>query len=219
MSPAETPRRNLTGAIVPALAAAVLAGGGALVMVSQSGQRHAPAAVEGCILDGIQDIGGPISLIDAHGATVTQADFTAQPSILYFGYTHCPDVCPTTMYALTAALDAPGGYDVQPVLITVDPERDTPQVLDQYVHTNGFPAGLIGLSGSRAQIDAAANAFKVVQRRAPIEGAAADVYNVDHSSFLYVMDQHWRTRAVISTSGRTPEEIAQCVAQGLDRPA
>lgn len=204
---------------MPALAAAALAGAGALMLVSQSGHGSAPEPIQGCILDGAETFGGPISLLDANGSTVTQADFADQPSMIYFGYTHCPDVCPTTMYAVATALSEPGGYDIQPILITVDPERDTAAVLNQYVHTNGFPQGLVGLTGSRAQIDAVANAFKVVQRKSPIAGAPDDVYNVDHSSFLYVMDQHWRTRAVIATAGRTPQEIAECAARGLDRPA
>lgn len=219
MSPAEAPRRGLTSAIVPALAAAALAGAGALMLVNQSGHRAAEAPIEGCILRNVDALGGPISLVDTNGGAVTQADFTDQPSIVYFGYTHCPDVCPTTMYALATALAEPGGYDIQPILITVDPERDTEPVLNQYVHTNGFPQGLIGLTGTPAQIDAAARAFQVVHQKAPIAGAPDNVYNVDHSSFLYVMDQHWRTRAVIATAGRTPQEIAQCAARGLDQRA
>src|SRR5215470_9975347 len=176
--PTEKPRLDITGAIVPALAAAVAAGIGALFLVGRLPEAATPP-LENCILQGAAQVGGPISLVDTHGERVTQADFHQQPAILYFGYTHCPDVCPTTMYALAQALAAPGGYDIQPVMITVDPQRDTPQVLNQYAHTNGFPADLQALTGSRAQVEAAEEAFRVYSHVQPVEGAPADAYNVD----------------------------------------
>ena len=217
--PLETPRRRLTGAIVPALAAAVLAGLGALALVNlNGGQRAAEAPPENCILEGANEVGGSIQLVDANGAAVTEADFAGEPAIVYFGFTHCPDICPTTMYALAEALALPGGYDVQPVLITVDPERDTPEVMGAYARTEGFPAGLAALSGASEQIAAAKSAFRVYSARAAIEGAAADVYNVDHTSLAYVMDGQWRTRAIIRTTGATPEQFAQCIAAGLGGP-
>ena len=175
-TPIETPRRNLTRAAVPALAAAVAAGALALYLTGQIQERNAqPNVPQSCILNGIDQIGGPISLVDANNRAVTQVDFARQPAILYFGYTHCPDVCPTTMYTLAQALSQPGGYDIQSVLITVDPERDTPAVLGQYVRTNGFPPGLQGLSGTRAQVEAAERAFQVyAHKNPPAQGAPAD---------------------------------------------
>ena len=214
--PTETPRRNLTGAVVPALAAALVAGLGTLFLVGGIPEQAATPP-ENCILQGAEQVGGPISLIDTQGGPVTQASFHTQPAILYFGYTHCPDVCPTTMYALAQALAAPGGYDIQPVLITIDPQRDTRQVLGEYARTNGFPAGLLGLTGSAAQVQAAETAFRVYSHAAPTPGAPADAYDVDHTSFLYVMDGAWRTRAIISTAHATPAQIAQCIAAGLER--
>lgn len=215
--PIEQPRRRLTGAIVPALAVAGLAGLGAMLLVGRPSGEKTANLPEGCIIEGAEQIGGPIALVDTSGQPVTRADFSDGPAVLYFGFTHCPDVCPTAMYALAEALSAPGGYDIQPVLISVDPERDTPEILAAYVRTEGFPLGLQGLTGSPAQIEAAADVFRVVRQRAPIEGAPADAYSVDHSSFLYVMDADWRTRAVIATQGRSPEEIASCIAAGLER--
>lgn len=214
----ETPRRNLTGAIVPALAAAAVAGAGALFMVMSNGNFGAPtAAPEGCVLlTGAEHIGGPIALLDENGTRVTQADFSEGPSVVYFGFTHCPDVCPTTMYTLAEAMAQPGGYDLQPIMITVDPARDTPVLMRQYVHTEGFPPGLVGLSGSQAQVDAAAAAFKVVHSQSPLEGRPANEYTVNHSSFLYVMDAQWRTRALMATQGVSPADIAQCIAAGLE---
>lgn len=218
--PVETPRRNLTGAVVPALAAAALAAVGTMLLVGRNGGEKTAETpvVENCILEGAELVNGPIELVDANGATVTQADFAGEPAVLYFGFTHCPDICPTSMYTLQAALAEPGGYDVQPVLVSLDPERDTPEVMGAYVQTGGFPSGLVGLTGSRAQVDAAKASFHVYSARAPIEGAADDVYNVDHSSFLYVLDDQWRTRAIVNTVGATPQQVAQCIAAGLERP-
>lgn len=230
-----TPRRNLTGAVIPALGVAGLAAVAALLLVStnHAKQQSAAAAVpRDCILDGANAVGGPINLLDSNGSAVTQADFAGQPAVVYFGFTHCPDACPTTMYTLSQALAEPDGYDVTPVLITVDPERDTPTVMRAYTHTQGFPAGLVGLTGSAAQVDGAKNVFRVYSSRSPIEGAPADTYNVDHSSFLYVMDSHWRTVAITPTVKRErpddptstlvavpAEDIARCIAAGLERSA
>ena len=228
--PVETPRRNLTGAIVPALAVAGLAAAGAILLVGMNGEFGRARAPENCILENADGVGGPISLVDENGARVTQADFAGQPAAIYFGFTHCPDICPTSMYALGEALMLPGGYDLQPILITVDPERDTPARMGAYASTEGFPPELAGLSGTRAQIDAAARAFQVHHAKAQIPGAPADVYNVDHSSLLYIVDGQWRTVSIIQTMNRadpmdpnspivpaSPENIAACIAAGLER--
>ncbi|MEQ1820085.1 MAG: SCO family protein [Terricaulis sp.] len=229
--PVETPRRNLTGAVVPAVAVAGLAALGAMLLVGTNGDgAKQTAATRDCIQQNVDAVGGPIDLVDANGARVTQADFAGEPAVIYFGFTHCPDICPTSMYTLAEALAASGGYDVQPILITVDPERDTPQRMGEYTHTEGFPPGLVGLSGTRAQVDAAASAFQVHHSRSPIPGAPADTYNVDHSSLLYVLDRNWRTVSIIQTMNRadplnpasplvpvTPEAIATCIAAGLER--
>lgn len=211
----ETPRRNLTGAVVPAVAVAGLAGLGALMLVMSNGARGtSTVAPPNCILENAAGVGGPISLIDGHGARVTQHDFAGRPALVYFGFTHCPDICPNTMY-MVADAQAQGAPDAQTVLISLDPERDTPEVMGAYVRTEGFPAGLVGLTGTRAEVDAAKGAFRVYSARAPIEGAPTDVYNVDHSSFVYVMDGQWQTRAIYNTLGGNPGDLAQCVAAGL----
>jgi|CXWL01.1.fsa_nt_gi protein SCO1/2 len=229
--PNDTPRRNITGAVAPALAAAALAGLGAMYLVAQ--QRPAVSAAtppSGCILEHADAIGGPISLVDTTGATLTQADFAGQPAVIYFGFTHCPDVCPTTMYVLNEALQLPDGYDVQPILISVDPARDTPQAMARYVATDGYPEGLIGLTGSQAQVDAATRAFHVSASRGEDTSSG---YNVNHSTFLYVVDENWRTVAAMPTfelaeaepgtvaplAPVEAEEVAACIVAGLDRRA
>lgn len=186
-----------------------------LVGLNQRGTQTAPPP-ENCILSGIEDVGGPIALQDSNGAIVTQTDFAGSPAVVYFGFTHCPDVCPTALYALAQALSTETSYDVQTIFITVDPERDTPEVVGAYAQTDGFPAGLVGLTGSREQIEAAKSAFRVYAARAPSEGDVGDAYNVDHTSLAYVLDAEWRVRSIIRTPGATPEQYAQCIAAGLD---
>lgn len=231
MNPAPTePRRNLTGAVIPALAAAGLAGLGAMYLVTREPAQIAVPA--GCILENADAIGGPIELVNTRGQTMTQADFAGQPAVVFFGFTHCPDVCPTTMYDLNQALALPGGYDVQPVFVTVDPARDTPEVLGQYLATDGFPQGVVGLTGSQAQVDAAARAFHVSYSRG--EARNDGNYNVNHTTFLYVLDSQWRTVAAIPTfrpgeaqsNGQMspmvpvePQDLAACIGAGLDRGA
>lgn len=229
--PIEAPRRNLTGAIVPALALAGLVAVAVLFLAGRGPQDKMAAALppENCILENADGVGGAIDLVDANGARVTQADFAGEPAILYFGFTHCPDVCPTSMYAIAEAMALPSGYDLQPVLISVDPARDTPAVMAAYVQTEGFPPGLVGLTGSLAQVEAAKRAFQVYASRAAGNVGEQD-YNVDHSSLLYVVDSGWRTVAIIPTMRRadpsdprspmvatSPENIAACIAAGLER--
>lgn len=210
----QPPSRKLTSAIVPALAVAALAGLAAMFMVGQQGGSAPGEAPVGCILDGLTQLGGPISLVDQNATPVTQADFANAPAVVYFGFTHCPDVCPTTLAALGAAQSMEGGYDAQTIFITLDPERDAPADMNAYINTAGFPAGLVGLTGTPEQIHSAAEAFRVNYRKAPIEGADG-AYNVDHTSFIYVMDGAWNTVAAMSTIGKTPEEIAACIGAGL----
>lgn len=229
--PVETPRRKLTGAAAPALAAAALAGLGALLIVGRMGEgAPAEAAPEGCILEHADALGGALALVDASGAPVTQADFAGAPAVVYFGYTSCAEACPITMYALAEALAAPAGYDIQPILISTDPVRDTPERMAAYAVTDGFPPGLVGLTGSREQIAAAARAFKVDAQSPADSIGPADQFA--HSSLLYVLDGQWRTVSAMRTVRRenaadpqspsvavSPDEIARCIALGLERGA
>lgn len=225
----ETPRRNLTAAAAPALIAAALSALGAFALVSfGQGAGRPEAPIPGCILEGAEVVGGPISLVDHNAAPVTQADFAGEPMVLYFGYTNCPDVCPISLNTLADALAEPGGFDVQTAFITLDPERDTPLVIGQYVGSAGFPPGLLGLTGTPAQIGAAKAAFQVHGARAP--GGEQGVYLLDHSSMVYVLDNKWKTVAIMPTIARAdpanPEsalipvphaDLARCIARGLER--
>lgn len=226
--PHETPRRTLTRAVVPAVALAALAAVGAILLVGVNGNAPfgAREAPQNCILEGAEGVGGPIDLVDQNGARVTQADFAGTPAVIYFGFTNCPDVCPTSMYALAEALAQPSGYHVRPILISVDPARDTPERMREYTATEGFPAGLVGLTGSPEQVNAALSTFHAYGRaQPPASGSPGNVYNVDHTSFLYVMDGRWRTVAIIPTTQRSGDtlvaasapDLAACISAGLER--
>jgi protein SCO1/2 len=213
----EPPRRGLTGAIVPALTAAALAGLGALFIVGNQGSEpglNRLALPPGCIVEGLDAIGGPIALRDVNGQVVTDADFSGGPSVIYFGFTHCPDVCPTSLYALGEATRLPGGRDLQAIMISIDPERDTPDLMRAYVGSEGFPEGMVGLTGSAEAVRAAAEEFGVYYAKSE-SADDPENYNMDHTSFLYVMDENWRARAQMLSVGATPEAIAACISAGL----
>jgi protein SCO1 len=130
------------------------------------------------------DIGGPFTLLNTDGQTVTDREVLAGPALVYFGYTFCPDVCPFDMARNVEAVDklAERGLTVTPVFISIDPERDTPDALRDYA-ANLHP-DLIALTGSADQVKAASLAYKTYYRRQPAED---EFYLMDHSTFTYLM--------------------------------
>ena len=163
-------------------------------------------------------IGGAFALTDQNGIRRSQADFAGRPLLVYFGFTYCPDVCPTALDIMGGTLDALQQRDaiayerLQPVFISVDPARDTPPVLRDYLAY--FHPRLSGLTGSQADIDAIKSAFKIYAAR----GAAEDEngnYNVDHSSFFYLMDENNRYLAHFDHA-ITPEILAEKLAEKLN---
>ena len=164
--------------IIVALAAAVLTIGIAVVRIGANLQHgNAAAALPG--------ISGHFLLTTPAGRAVTDRSFPGRWLLVYFGYTFCPDACPTALNALATALDelGPLGAEVQPIFITVDPERDTPQLVADYVRA--FDPRIVGLSGTPEQIAAAAKEFRVYHKVRSLEGGD---YAIDHSSFIYVID-------------------------------
>lgn len=153
-------------------------------------------------------IGGPFTLTDQTGRTVTDADYRGKFLLIYFGYTYCPDVCPTELGTMARALDLLGqqGEKVQPLFISVDPERDTVAHLKEYVAL--FHPRLVGLTGTPEQVKAAARAYRVYYAKAPQEGAKPDEYLMDHSSFLYLMGPDGRFLGVYP-AGTTADRVAQ----------
>ncbi len=133
-------------------------------------------------------IGGAYQLTDHTGQLVHHSDFHGKYQLVYFGFTYCPDICPTTLMIISNALNNIGALaeEVTPVFITVDPERDNVDVMAQYV--SNFHEKLIGLTGTAEDIKTAADAYKVYYNKVPMKDSATD-YVVDHSGFLYFMDR------------------------------
>ena len=131
-------------------------------------------------------IGGAFSLEDGDGKTVSDRTLRGRPFLVYFGYTHCPDVCPTELARISDVLTQMGDKSIPALFITVDPERDTPKLMQEYV--SSFNPAIIGLSGSRQRIDAAEKTFRVFARKG--EPQADGDYSMDHSSIVYLMDKN-----------------------------
>ena len=131
-------------------------------------------------------IGGPFTLTDQSGRKRSDSEFRGKLMIVYFGYTFCPDVCPADLMAITQALDAlgPAAENVQPIFITVDPERDN-KVLGEYV--GAFHKSLIGLTGSAEEIRKVANSYKAFYARVP--GERGGEYGIDHTGVIYLIGQ------------------------------
>jgi protein SCO1/2 len=131
-------------------------------------------------------IGGPFELIDQTGKTVTDRDFADRYKLIFFGFTHCPDICPAELQVMTAALESLGDKadKVVPIFITLDPERDTPAVMGDYV--KNFSPRLVGLTGSADAVAVAAKAYRVVYSKIEATGSA-NGYSLDHSALVYLM--------------------------------
>lgn len=136
-------------------------------------------------LAGGAQVGGGYSLIDHNGKAVSEANYSGSYKIIFFGFTYCPAVCPTELQKMTRVLDILGedGGDIEPLFISVDPERDTPDVIRDYVMQ--FHPSITGLTGSRAQIDTVLESYKVYATK--VESEFMDGYMMDHSAFMYLM--------------------------------
>lgn len=163
---------------------------------------------------GAMSLGGPFSLVDQTGRAVTEKDVIAGPTLLYFGYTFCPDVCPfdTAEMAMATEILDERGVEVTPVFITIDPARDTPQALADYV--GALHPRMLGLTGTPEQVDAAAKAWRVYYAKA---GEGDEDYLMDHSTFTYLAAPGVGFLDVFRRE-TTPEEMAdkvQCFAEKL----
>jgi protein SCO1/2 len=159
--------------------------------VDGPGRRDLSGGVE---IKGVPQIGGSFMLVDHTGKTVTEKSYLGRPVLVFFGFTNCPDVCPTTLFELTNRLEilGPVADRLQILFITADPERDTPEQLALYLQS--FHPRIVGLSGSREQIDGAIAAYKVVARKAQLDGGG---YNVDHTASVFMMDSNGRFAGAI----------------------
>lgn len=140
-------------------------------------------------------IGGPFTLIDQDGRTVTDSAFRGRLMLIHFGYTYCPDICPTSLSAMADAIDqlGPAGDKVVPLFISIDPQRDTPEQLKMYVAH--FHPRLVGLTGTPAQVAAAAKAYRVYYAALPAKKADAEDYPMDHTAIIYLMGRKGEFRA------------------------
>lgn len=163
-------------------------------------------------------IGGPYSLVDQNGATVTDRTFDGRLKLVLFGFTHCPDICPTGLAAVGAARDQLGDKadEVQPIFVSVDPERDTPQVLRDYLAS--FP-GIVGLTGTPEAVAVAARAYRVYAAKVAADGGAvaegASDYVVDHTALIYLMGRRGEYLGFFKI-GASPDEIAAALRPLLD---
>jgi protein SCO1/2 len=149
-------------------------------------------------------IGGPFELVDQDGKKVTDKDFKGQPFLVFFGFTHCPDICPTTLFEVSEVLEAlgPDAKRVSALFVTVDPERDRPEKMKDYL--SSFNPRLRGLSGDTAAIAAMEKTFRVYAKKIPLQDGD---YTMDHSAIVYLMDKDGRFVAPFNLK-RKPEEAA-----------
>jgi protein SCO1/2 len=149
-------------------------------------------------------IGGPFQLVAQNGQTVTEKDFLGRPFLVFFGYTHCPDICHATLFEISEVLRELGpDANAGALFITVDPERDTPAVMKDYL--SNFDPRIVGVSGDRAAIDPVLREYRIYSKKA---GETAGDYAVDHTTVVYLMDKNGHFVSSFNV-GRKPVEAAR----------
>lgn len=182
------------------------------VIMGNTGDDPFAECREKSITPGVSAIGGPFTLVNAKGETVTDKDVLTKPSLLYFGYTFCPDVCPLDNVRNAEAIDllTYKGYDVTPVFISIDPGRDTPELVGDFAKF--MHEKMIGLTGSAEQVKAASRAYKTYYHKS----GEGQYYLVDHSTFSYlVLPEHGFVE--FFKRGDTPEDVAERTACFIDK--
>lgn len=149
-------------------------------------------------------IGGPFRLVDQYGKVATQDDLKGKPSLIFFGFTHCPDICPTALFDMTQVFKALGrdGDRVSAFFVSVDPERDTPEILKEYL--SSFDPRMRGLTGDPAAVAAMEKAYRVYSKKVPLDGGG---YTMDHTALVYLMDKEGRFVAPFNLK-RKPQDAA-----------
>lgn len=173
------------------------------------------AATSGVNTGGMK-LGGDFEMLDHTGAAVTQADYAGKYLLIYFGYSYCPDVCPSELQRMIAALDLAGdaAEQIQPIFVTVDPERDTPAQLAEYVPM--FHPRLVGLTGSAEQVARMADAWKVYYARSKAEDSTN--YLMDHSSYIYLMAPDGAPLKMFRAQSK-PADMAKAIEDIVDSSA
>jgi len=192
-----------------------IVGGENPAVAAQSAEERAAAQLMDDLMYGRGAVGGPFTLTDQAGRRRSDAEFRGKLLIIYFGYTYCPDICPADLQQIGMAVDNLGdaGPSVQPLFITIDPARDTPEVLSQYVPS--FHPRLLGLTGTPDEIDAVARQYKVVY--AKFQPPNGGPYLMDHSGFVYIVDAAGKYRGFFPPG--TPEgRMREMIKNILDQP-
>ena len=160
------------------------------------------------VVSGAAAIGGEFTLTDHEGNTVSEKTYLGKPTLIYFGFAYCPDICPTALQKMGAAIAMSkiNPDEINTILITVDPERDTPEKLALYVTANGFPTGLRGLTGTPEQIEAAKKIYIAIGEKVE-DPSNPDGFTYDHTNFIYLMGSDGVFVDIFSGSD-TPKEIA-----------
>ena len=205
------PRRSIVLFAAACAAIAVALVVVTLVVVNRPAGGLQPGEV---VSTGQAQVGGPFQLVDQEGRPVDESLLQGKWSLVFFGFTYCPDFCPTTLAALEATKQRLGdkAKDLQIIFISVDPERDTPQALKDYLSSDGFPEGVIGLTGTPAQVRAAADAYRAYYQKV----GEGEGYTMNHSLTVYLMgpDGTFRT-AVAEELG--PERSAAIIERAMAR--
>jgi protein SCO1/2 len=150
-------------------------------------------------------IGGPFALVNQDGRKVSDKDFAGAPFLVFFGFTHCPDICPTTLHEASEVLRALGNSadKLRVAFITVDPDRDTPDALKNYL--SSFDPHIVGLTGSQTEIDGVAKAYRAFYRKVPLKDGS---YTMDHTALVYLMDKRGNFVGSFNVK-RPPQEAAK----------
>lgn len=205
------PRRSIllfAGACAAIAAALIVV---TIVLVNRPAGGLQPGEV---VSTGQADVGGPFQLVDHNGRPVDESMLEGKWSLVFFGFTYCPDYCPTTLQALDATKRRLGdkAKDLQIVFISVDPQRDTPQALKDYLSSDGFPEGVIGLTGTPAQVKAAADAYRAFYQKV---GEGED-YTMNHSLTVYLMGPDGKFRTAVAEE-LGPETSAGVIERAMAR--
>lgn len=206
------PRRSILMFAGACLAVAALLAVATVVVVNNR-EASGPASRQ-VTSTGQPAVGGPFQLVNQDGQAVDQTLLEGKWSLVFFGFTYCPDYCPTTLQMLEATKQALGDRadEVQIVFISVDPERDTPQALKDYLSSDGFPEGVIGLTGTPAQVRAAADAWRAVYEKV----GEGDAYTMNHSLTIYLTGPDGRFRSALGHD-LGPERSARMIEQVMAR--
>jgi len=177
--------------------------------------RPAPGLQPGeVVTTGEARIGGPFQLVDQNGRPVDESMLQDKWSLVFFGFTYCPDYCPTTLQMLDATKQELGdaAKDLQIVFVSIDPERDTPQALKDYLSSDGFPEGVIGLTGTPEQVDAAAKAYGAPYQKV----GEGEGYTMNHGLTIYLMGPDGKFRSAIAHD-LGPERAADVIRRVMAR--